>query len=233
MSASVSAFDQYARGAWERFVRDPARARASLEALQGIKVERVLDVGCGAGHELLPFASEGAFAIGLDLAPEVGHAGRQLFAQQGQEANVAFIRGAAERIPFPSGAFDLVICRLVLPYTDNARALKEFARVLRPGGALLLKIHHARYYFQEFGQALMKRRVLNMIHATRVLLAGATYHLTGTQPRSHFPSSETFQTSWLLNREAERAGLTIQSRLPDANHLTPSFLIVKQDGGAG
>jgi len=230
MSASVSAFDQYARGAWERFLKDPARSRASLDALRGIKVERVLDVGCGAGHELLPFASEGAFAVGLDLAPEVGRTGRQLFAGQGCGANVTFTRGAAEALPFPPGAFDLVICRLVLPYTDNARALKEFARVLRPGGALLLKIHHARYYIQEFGQALMARRPLNMIHAARVLLAGAAYHLTGKQPRGYFPSSETFQTPWLLNREAERAGFRIQSRLPDANQLTPSFLIIKQSG---
>lgn len=230
MSASVSAFDQYARGAWERFLKDPARARASLDALRGIKVACALDVGCGAGHELLPFASEGAFAVGLDVAPEVGRAGRQLFAAHGQETKVTFIRGAAEALPFPAGAFDLVICRLALPYTDNARALKEFARVLRPGGALLLKIHHAQYYVREFGQALRARKPLTMIHAARVLLAGATYHLTGKQPRGYFPSSETFQTRWLLNREAERAGFRIQSCLPDASHLTPSFLIIKQSG---
>jgi ubiquinone/menaquinone biosynthesis C-methylase UbiE len=230
MSASVSAFDQYARGAWERFLKDPARARASLDALRGIKVARVLDIGCGAGHELLPFASEGAFAVGLDVAPEVGRAGRQLFAEHGHGASVTFIRGAAETLPFSSGEFDLVICRLVLPYTDNARALKEFARVLRPGGALLLKIHHARYYMREFGQALMARRLLTMIHAARVLLAGAAYHLTGKQPRGYFPSRETFQTAWLLNREAESAGFRVQSRLPDANNLTPSFLIIKQSG---
>lgn len=230
MSASVSGFDQYARAAWDRFVNDPARARASLDTLRGIKVERVLDIGCGAGHELLPFAGEGAFAVGLDVAPEVGRAGRQLFAERGQGANVTFMRGTAETLPFPQGAFDLVICRLVLPYTDNARALKEFARVLRPGGALLLKIHHARFYVREFARALMARKPLTMIYTARVLLAGATYHVTGKQPRSYFPSSETFQTRWLLKREAERAGFRIQSCLPDANDLTPSFLIIKQNG---
>ena len=86
MSASVSAFDQYARGAWERFVGNPARAQVSLETLEGIEVKRVLDVGCGAGHELLPFASEGAFAVGLDLAPEGGSRGREPFAAQGHGA---------------------------------------------------------------------------------------------------------------------------------------------------
>ena len=37
MSAGISTFDQYARGAWQRFVDDPARARASVDALSEVK----------------------------------------------------------------------------------------------------------------------------------------------------------------------------------------------------
>lgn len=227
MSVDVSTFDEYARGAWNRYVNDPARAQASVEALQGIEVTCALDVGCGAGHELLPFVRRGALGVGLDVSPDVGRAGRDLFAAHDYENKVAFIRGTAETLPFASGEFDLVICRLVLPYTFNARALKEFSRVLRPGGALLLKIHHARYYVREFGQALVTGQFLHLIYTTRVLMAGAIYHLTGTQPRGRFPSSETFQTLWLLEREVKRAGLAIRSRTDDQNSLTPSFLIVK------
>jgi len=227
MSAGISKFDQYARGAWQRFVDDPARARASVDALNRIKVAWALDVGCGAGHELIPFVREGAFGVGVDVAREVGRAGRELFAAHDYEHNIAFIRGAGEALPFAPDAFDLVICRLVLPYTDNGRALKEFARVLRPGGALVLKIDHARYYLREFGQALMSGHFLHLIYTTRVLLAGVLYHGTGRQPRGRFPGSETFQTLWLLKREVKRVGLTIKSRVPDANYLTPSFLILK------
>lgn len=225
MSGGVSAFDEYARGAWKRYVSDPARAQASVEALKGIEVTCALDVGCGAGHELLPFVRKGAFGVGLDVSADVGRAGRELFAAHDYD-QVAFIRGTAETLPFPSGEFDLVICRLVLPYTFNARALEEFSRVLRPGGALLLKIHHARYYVRAFGQALLAGQFLHLIYITRVLIAGAIYHLTGTQPRGRFPSSETFQTFWLLKREVRRAGLEIQSRI-DQSPLTPSFLIIK------
>jgi len=227
MGAAVSQFDEYARGAWQRYVNDPNRAQASLEALEGIQISRVLDVGCGAGHELLPFVDGGAFAVGLDLAPEVGRTGRELFAARGYKTNIVFIRGSAEILPFSSGFFDLVICRLVLPYTDNARALKEFARVLRPGGALLLKMHHANFYLREFARAVLRGQFLHSIYTARVIAAGMLYHLTGKQPRSKYPSRETFQTGWLLKREVERAGLTIRSRLRDSNHLTPSFLILK------
>ena len=229
MSAEVSQFDEYARGAWQRYVNDPNRAQASLDALEGIQISRVLDVGCGAGHELLPFVDDGAFAVGLDLAPEVGRAGRELFAARGHRESVVFIRGTAEVLPFPSNSFDVVVCRLVLPYTDNARALKEFARVLRPGGALLLKIHHARFYVHEFGRALRSGQFLHSIYIGRVLAAGTVYHLTGKQPRGKYPSAEAFQTEWLLRREVKNAGLAIRSLLPDANRLTPSFLIFKED----
>lgn len=227
MSAEVSTFDEYTRGAWKRYVTDPARAQASVEALRGIDVTCALDVGCGAGHELLPFVREGAFGVGLDIAADVGRTGRELFAAHHYENKVAFIRGVAETLPFRLGGFDLVICRLVLPYTANARALEEFSRVLRPGGALLLKIHHARYYLREFGQALVSGQFLHLFYTTRVLLAGAVYHLTGTQPRGRFLSSETFQTFWMLEREVKRAGLEIRSCLDDQNSLTPSFLIIK------
>src|SRR5205085_6774151 len=123
------------------------RARESLEAVAGLDARRGLDVGCGAGQELLPFAGQpGAVCIGSDVTPEAGLAGRELFASRPPAGRIAFVRAAAESLPFAAGSFDVVICRLALPYTDNARCLSELARVLRPGGVLLLKIHHARYY---------------------------------------------------------------------------------------
>src|SRR3989442_14619369 len=226
-SISFPDYDAYLRAEWSKFVNDLTRSRASFELTADITIKQALDVGCGAGQELLPFIREGAFGVGLDISPEVGRVGRELFAAHGYGESVVFMRGAGEALPFASCAFDLVICRLVLPYTDNARTLKEFSRVLRPGGALLLKIHHASYYLHEFRKSLTTTQFLHLIYTARVLLAGATYHLTGKQPRGRFPSSETFQTVWLLKREIERAGLTIQSRMPDGNPLTPSFLIIK------
>jgi ubiquinone/menaquinone biosynthesis C-methylase UbiE len=225
----ISEYDSYVRLAWTRFVADPARTRGSLDAVAGLSVERVLDVGCGAGQQLLPFVTgKGAYGVGLDPSVEVGRAGRELFAAHAPRARVGFLRGSAERLPFSDGSFDVVICRLVLPYTDNVRTLSEFARVLRPGGVLLLKIHHPRFYLRKFFQGLRGRDIRYSVHAARVLLAGAIYHATGRQPKGRLTAhGETFQTLWLLRRELARQGFNLSRELPDTEKITPSFLVIK------
>jgi SAM-dependent methyltransferase len=225
----ASEYDSYVRAEWEMFAGDEGRARESLEAVAGLDVRRVLDVGCGAGQELLPFATRaGALCVGADVTPEAGLAGRELFAAHAPAARVAFVRAAAESLPFAADSFDVVVCRLALPYTDNARCLAELARVLRPGGALLLKIHHARYYVHKLREGLRAGRPASALHAARVLAAGLVYQLTGRQPRTRLPSRETFQTARLLRRELTRRGLEIRRELRDSNPLTPSFLIFKR-----
>jgi len=174
----------YLRFEWEKFVNDPERARATLDFTADTAVARVLDVGCGAGQELLPFLTErNALGFGIDPEPQAGQVGREMYAHYAPRARVNFLRGTAEELPFPSGFFDVVICRLALPYTDNARAFAEVSRVLRPGGKYFLKISGVRWYLLELKQALIERKILSLIHASRVLVAGSIYHLTRKQPR--------------------------------------------------
>lgn len=224
----MSEYDQYVRTEWELFARDPTRGSNTLHEISNLDVARVLDVGCGAGQELLPFVSgRSTVGVGVDVAPTVGQVGRQLFATYMPDARVAFVRAPAEALPFAAGSFDVVICRLALPYTHNANALAEMARLLRPGGTLLLKIHHLRFYLNKFGQGLRARDVLSMIHASRVIFAGALYHCLGRQIRVRLISPETFLTEWLLRREIAKMGLIIRREMPDSTHLTPSFSITK------
>ncbi|MEP6913282.1 MAG: class I SAM-dependent methyltransferase [bacterium] len=124
---------------WEKFVGDPSRERASLEATARIEVTRVLDVGCGAGQELLPFVRDGrVLGVGIDVSPIAGQVGRQKLAAHAPEARVHFLRGSAEDLSFPAGVFDAVIRRLALPYTDNSQALAEASRAA-PRGAIFAK----------------------------------------------------------------------------------------------
>src|SRR5947207_14600167 len=92
-------YNTYLRAEWSKFVSDPTRSRASVELTADITVKQALDVGCDAGQELLPFISEGAFGVGVDISPEVGGAGRELFAAHHAANRVVFIRGAGESLP--------------------------------------------------------------------------------------------------------------------------------------
>jgi ubiquinone/menaquinone biosynthesis C-methylase UbiE len=227
---SAAEYDSYVRAEWQSYVDQPARAEVSLAAIGGQAVERVLDIGCGGGHELIPFVVKGsALGVGVDVVADTGRVGRELFSTLAGGAQVSFIRAAAEALPFQTGSFDVAICRLAIPYTENDRALSEMARVLRPGGVLLLKIHHASYYVRKIQSGVREKDVRSIIHALRVLTSGVLYHATNRQPRTRLTGGETFQTRGLLRRKFARLGMSIQGELPDSNPATPSFVIRKSD----
>ena len=225
---SEAEYDSYVRAEWQRYFDRPTRAEGSLAALEGLEVNRALDIGCGSGQELIPFVVKGSgFGIGVDIVPDTGRVGRELFSTLAKGARVSFVRAAAEALPFQTGSFDVAVCRLALPYTENDRALSEMARVLRTGGVLLLKIHHASYYLRKIENGLRERDVRSVIHALRVLASGILYQATGRQPRTRLTGGETFQTRGLLRRKLAPLGMIIESELPDSNQATPSFVIRK------
>jgi ubiquinone/menaquinone biosynthesis C-methylase UbiE len=94
----------------------------------------VLDVATGAGHTALTFAPHVARVVALDLTGQMLVKTRQLAAQRGLEG-VHTTAGDGEVLPFAAGSFDLVTCRLALHHFPGPqRAIRECARVLRPGG---------------------------------------------------------------------------------------------------
>ena len=93
----------------------------------------VLEIGCGAGLDLVRFASAGAHATGIDLsATAVGLAGLYC-AVAGAQARLLQADGAC--LPFPPSSFDLVYCHGVLAFAADPNGIvAEAWRVLRPGG---------------------------------------------------------------------------------------------------
>jgi len=99
---------------------------------------RVLDVGCGSGWAdiLLSRTLTAGRACGIDLSPAMIERARSNAAGM---PNVEFAVGDAERIPYGDGVFDAVMCSSSFHHYPNpVRALREFRRVLKAGGAVYI-----------------------------------------------------------------------------------------------
>lgn len=111
-------------------------AMVETAALTG--VEHALDVGSGAGHAACALAPRAATVTGIDLTPEMVAVATGL-ARERRLTNVTFRLGDVAALPFGDASFDLVTSRLSAHhYANPADALREVARVLRPGGRFLL-----------------------------------------------------------------------------------------------
>jgi ubiquinone/menaquinone biosynthesis C-methylase UbiE len=227
MGPAPSDFVYRARSEWREFFAHRIRATQLLDAAADLQPRYVLDVGCGGGQEMIPFAERGARAIGVDISMEVGRTGRDLLSTLDRRVEIAYICGAAEALPFPDRSFDVVICRVALPYMDNAKALSEMLRVLRPGGVVLIQIHEIRYYLEKLMGGLRSRNPATIRDGLKAIAAGAVYHLIGRQVRRWPIGKETFQSEWLLRRELAKAGAALQRRLPLKNKRAPAYRIVR------
>jgi SAM-dependent methyltransferase len=116
---------------------------------------RVLDLGCGEGQIARLAADGGAErVVGIDgSAAQVEEAARRA-------GGPRYLRGRAERLPFPAGSFDAVVTCLVLEHlADLDAALDEVARVLAPGGRFVLFTNHP--LFQTPGSGWIDDQVLD------------------------------------------------------------------------
>jgi SAM-dependent methyltransferase len=112
-----------------------------LVSFDGYRGRRVLEVGCGAGTDLVRFARGGAIVTGVDLSSAAIALARQNFEQQGLEADLREADG--EHLPFADSTFDLVYAHGVVQYTSGPQALvDECRRVLRPGGEAVFQVYN-------------------------------------------------------------------------------------------
>lgn len=122
--------------------RDQAWRRAAVRAAQVRQGDLVLDVACGTGDLTQAFArSPAARVTGLDFTREMlDHAERKRAALAPALAGkIDYIEGDAMALPFPDASFDIVsIAFGIRNVAEPARAVGEFARVLRPGGRLVI-----------------------------------------------------------------------------------------------
>ncbi|MBN1966231.1 MAG: class I SAM-dependent methyltransferase [Anaerolineae bacterium] len=118
------------------------RVAALLAGLKFPAGARALDVGAGTGRHALRLAAQGLAVTALDQSPEMLAQARQKAAAAGLTLDIR-TGSLTDGLPFADASFDLLTCALVLEHVaDLHRAVGEFARVLRPGGFLLISDLH-------------------------------------------------------------------------------------------
>ncbi|MBI4486719.1 MAG: class I SAM-dependent methyltransferase, partial [Acidobacteria bacterium] len=112
-----------------------------LVPFEGYRGRSVLDVGCGAGVDLVRFAKGGAAVTGVDLSRPAIELAAANFAHQGLTADLRVADG--EQLPFADDSFDLVFAHGVVQYTADPRQLvDEVRRVVKPGGEAIFQVYN-------------------------------------------------------------------------------------------
>ena len=105
-------------------------------ALTGM--ERVLDVATGGGHTAFALAPYAAEVVALDITRPMLEVAQKEAHARGL-ANIQYLEGDAQALPCENASFDVVTCRQAPHHFPDVRqAVREWARVLKPGGKLLL-----------------------------------------------------------------------------------------------
>lgn len=112
---------------------DPVVA-AGFDFLQLQAHERILDMGCGEGKEVLALAELGLCVIATDLSLAQLQRVRQLIQTRFPAAAVHFVQANAEELPFAAASFRVVYGKAILHHLDLAYAARELKRLLPPGG---------------------------------------------------------------------------------------------------
>lgn len=110
---------------------------------------RMLENGCGVGMYVEKLAPHVKEIIGLEYDFERARQAGQLAARL---TNAEVIRAAGERLPFPEHSFSLILSHEVLEHVQDDRlAVSEMARVLEPGGRMVIFVPNRGYPFETHG----------------------------------------------------------------------------------
>lgn len=147
--------------------------------------ERVLDVGCGGGQIALAIARDRAWAevTGIDLSQHQIDRATRRASEEDLSGRVRFVQGNVLDLPFPDESFDVVFSiASIKHWPDQERGLFECARVLAPGGKLVIveadrgcRLEDARSFVRRFRVPRLAHPVV--LAAFRTWVAGQSLDL--------------------------------------------------------
>jgi ubiquinone/menaquinone biosynthesis C-methylase UbiE len=156
-------------------VIDTLEKTALAKALTGRKYDRALDVGIGNGRLLSIYAPHAKHITGMDISSEQLDQATQAARKLAINFDTKLCQEAS-RIELPDQSYDLIICSRVLQHVyDWRESVAEFARILKPGGDLVLltynraSIYGLKKYYQHKFQNPTKGRFQNPAGLSREL----------------------------------------------------------------
>jgi ubiquinone/menaquinone biosynthesis C-methylase UbiE len=166
-------------GSWFTFARgeviDTLEKAALERAFAGRKYERALDVGIGNGRLLPIYAPHARHITGMDISSEQLEQATQAARNLGINFDTKLCQEAS-RIEIPDQSYDLIICSRVLQHVyDWRESVAEFARILKPGGDLVLltynraSVYGLKKYYQHKFQNPTKGRFQNPAGLSKAL----------------------------------------------------------------
>ncbi len=107
--------------------------------------KKLLDLGCGDGHDLNTFSKRGASVYGIDASSSM-----VTLALQHTENKAEIKEAYFENVPFPDNFFDIVCSKYALQASPDMQPIfQEVNRVLKPGGSFIFLVGHPIYQFLE------------------------------------------------------------------------------------
>jgi len=185
--------DEFLEHAEDGFFNAHYDRPACLSLLGDVTGKQVLDAACGPGLYAAELIHRGAAVTGFDQSPRMVEICRER-AGRGEFR----VHDLADPIGWlPDGSVDLVLCALAIEYVDDrVAALREFRRVLRPGGALVLSRLHPTGDWLRHGGSYFDVR---LIHETWSKRWQVHYWLAPLETTCE----EIFQAGFLIERLLE------------------------------
>jgi SAM-dependent methyltransferase len=171
----------FAPASYHEGSRDRQKSDVTLALLKEAGIEQadcVVDIGCGAGQTLRLVRKEAPRALLVGIDPDIA----AFAAGIGDPDGLHLVCGEGERLPLADRMASHVICRVALNYMDQRMAIEEMARILRPGGYLILSCIGPGYALQQVirpAHAGWRQRLGNL----KDFIAGLLLHCFGWQGR--------------------------------------------------
>lgn len=185
--ASVNIHFESAASHWERIYHQATvhgriyqdRMAMALEWVEQLRLPgaaHLLEIGCGAGFATAALAKRGYHIDALDSVPAMINLTTKRLAETGTAQRVRIAQGDVRHLPMSNNSFDLVFALGVLPWLDDpVAAVREMARVTRPGGYVLMSSDNSVHLEEILDPARVpilrpvRRRLASALRAAKLL----------------------------------------------------------------